>query len=507
MDKKYIYDAEKLITHAHSNSRWHKDIIAKTSLPNQIGIPTLPIFRNIQDGFKNLVSGLGGLQAKNTYTTYRTNFCISDQLLYSLFISHGLSYRVISAITEDATKNDIKIKNDIDSVLFNKWEDLDAIEKFSQADIYRRHFGGSIIYMDIDDGKNLEEPLNENNIKSIRKLQEYSRTDVFFTNVHFTEDFRSPNYGQPEYYTIIPKYTTPFNVHYTRVLEFKGRAVPSHLDNGYRYYWGQSEIEILWETFKKVGSAIENLDQLLYEMTISIYKIKGLADLIASKDWDTIKDIIDQTELAKSTIRSLLLDADGNEYSRDSLSFPGVKDVMEILFMLLTGESGVPFIRLFGKQAGGLNNDGEGELKGYYDKIKVWQKRKLRKSAQRLIDLINMSKEIGNKKIKDPLVQFNSPYQLSEKEELENKKIQSEIDDIYVNKIGSMDNREIRELRHENDYSYDMNVSELESYNENMIEETEEEKKQQQEYQQQLLQMQQQQEGNNKNKNIQVNNE
>lgn len=465
MDNKYIQDAELLIKDA--TSKKIKNVVAKTKLPTQVTTShILPSYVNlVVDGFKNLISGLGGSNAKNTHTTYRNNFCISDQLLYNLYESHGLSRKICEVIPKDATKNDIEIKGDNEGILFKKWKKLKAIEHVFQADSYRRFFGGSLIYMDIDDGKELFEPVNLNNIKSVRKLRTYARTDVFFTNANFIEDINSEIYGQPEYYTIIPKYTTPFNIHYSRVLEFKGLEVPSHLDNGYRYYWGQSIIELLWESLKKVGASLENLDQLLYEMTIAIYRIKGLADLICSKDWTTIKEIIDHTELSKSTIRAILLDAEGHDYKRDSLNFAGVKEVIEIMMTMLSAESYIPISRLFGKQLGGLNNEGTHEMKMYNDEVKEHQRNKITSQSQQLIDLINISKEIGNKKIKEPEACFNSPYQLTQKEELENKKIQMEIDNNYIN-TSVMSNEEVRELRCEGNYTFDMDVTELDSFQE-----------------------------------------
>ena len=45
-----------------------------------------------------------------------------------------------------------------------------------------------------------------------------------------------------------------------------------------------------------------------------------------------------------------------------------------------------------------------------------------------------------------------------------------------------MSNAEARELRHENDYTYNMNVSELESYEENLLLQTGEEETEEEEF-------------------------
>jgi len=455
----YQKDANLLIKHSQSSS--HRDIIPRTELPNSAKTKkdVLPFFTYIIDGWRNFISGMGGKNAKNMYTTYQSNYCISDYLLHSLFQNNGISRKISKSPADDATKNDIYIKGDIDNKLFDKWSMLDGISEFNLADFYRRHYGGSLIVMGINDSREIWEPLNTNTIRSIDWLKTYSRTDVYFTNIHFQEDVNSPNYGQPEFYTVVPKYTTPFNVHYTRVIQFKGFSVPTELDAGYKYYWGMSVIEPLWETLKKCGASLENLDQLLYELTIGIYKIKDLAKLMSEGRWDDIKKIIDSTDLSKSVIRSLLLDSEDN-YERDSLTFTGIKDVIEIIMTFLSGESEIPVSRLFGKQLGGLNNEGEAELRSYYDMVKAHQKNDLTKPTQKLINIINISKEFKGK-VKNPIVSYNSPWQLTEKEELENKKIQAEIDGIYIDKAVLSD-EEVRESRFANGYSYDTQLMENE---------------------------------------------
>jgi phage-related protein (TIGR01555 family) len=421
-------------------------------------LPILPTFTYFQDGFRNMISGLGGAHAKSSYTTYKAHYCITDSVLHALWLNNGLSRKIVNAPADDATKNNINIENDAEHDLLNKFTKLKGIKNINLADKYRKHYGGSLIVVGTGDN-NLWEPLNPNSIKSVDWLRTYSRTDVYFTNINFTEDLDSENYGQPEFYTIVPKYTTPFNVHYTRVLEFKGLPVPSELDNDYRYYWGMSVIEPLWETLKKNGASLDHLDQLLYEVTISIYKIKDLAKLMCEKKWDTIKEILNQTDLAKSTINSMIIDSE-DDYKRDTVNFSGIKDIFEILMMYLTGESEVPMIRLFGKQSGGLNNEGEAELRTYYDNVKAHQENDLTEPTQKLIDIINMSKEFNNK-IKDPIVSYNSPWQLTQKEELENRELQSKIDHQQI-EDNIITPEQVAENRIIEGYSYEMGIDRYE---------------------------------------------
>lgn len=452
----YIKDAGLLIKHARDKR--NKNIVPKTRLDN-IKIPILPSFRAIQDGWRNLISGLGGAHAKSSYTTYRSHYCLNDHILYALWQSNGMARKIINAVADDSVKNGMIIENDTENDLSNKFKRLNGLKNINLADKYRRHFGGSIILVGANDGQPLEEELNINNIKSIDWLKVYSRTDVFFTNIHFSEDINSKNYGQPEFYTIIPKYTTPFNVHYTRVCELKGLEVPAELDNDYRYYWGMSIIEPLWEIMKKNGASLDNVEQLLYEITVAIYKIKDLAKLICEKRWDDIKEVINTVDLSKSTINSIIQDSE-DDYKRDSITFAGIRDILEAFMLWLSGESEIPVARLFGKQLGGLNNEGKEETRVYYDMIKARQENDLFFITQKIIDYINISKEFNNK-VKDPLVTYNSPWQLTEKEELDNRKIQSEIDIAYIDK-GVTNAEEVRENRIVGGYSYEMGVEESE---------------------------------------------
>ncbi len=452
---KYIKDASLLVKTAKSSR--NKDIRQLTLNDSRNSI--LPTFRYLADGWRNLLAGLDGSTAKNKYTTYRTSFAITDSVLYALWTSNGMSRKIVNAVADDSTRNGISVENDSEHLLLNKFKKLGGLKNINEADKYRRHFGGAVIVMGIDDGGELWEEVRPNAIKEISWLKVYSRTDTFFTTINFTEDIKSENYGQPEFYTIIPKYTTPFNVHYTRVLEFKGLPVPTELDNDYRYYWGMSVVEPLWETLKKNGAALENIDQLLYELTIAIYKIKDLAKMICEKKWDDIKTIINTVDMSKSTIHAIIQDAE-DSFQRDSLNFGGVKDILEVFMSILSGESEVPVSRLYGKQLGGLNNEGQNETRIYYDMIQARQANDLEPITQILIDYISISKEFANK-VKDPIVSYNSPWQLTQKEELENRKTQSDIDhqqieDQMISPEQAAQNRLV------DGYSYEMAIESFE---------------------------------------------
>jgi phage-related protein (TIGR01555 family) len=406
------------------------------------------------DGWKNAVSGLGGIYDKSEYISFSGFPVIPDQTLADLWVGGGLGHRLVEIVTSDLLREWITISNDKEGEILNILDDLEAQKKFFDVINWKRLFGGGIIVMGISDGVNIEKPVNETKIKSIDYLKVFDKTEIQIMDDDFEDDPSKKNYGDLNFFTITPRSGRTFKIHTSRCLVFKGIPVPARLDSGNFYYWGCSILNPIWNEVKTLGVGFKSAGKILEEFIISNYKFEGLAEMIAEGNEDKLRARMTAIEMQKSMINAVMLDADGEDYSRDTAGVTGLAEVLDRLMMMVSGVTGIPVTRLFGRSPAGQNATGLSDLRNYYDMIRADQKLTYGKQLQRLVDYINIG--IGNK-YQNPTIIFNPLEQLSQKEIQECKEIQAKVDKIYL-EMGVLDSEEVRISRFENGYSFETSI-------------------------------------------------
>jgi phage-related protein (TIGR01555 family) len=430
-------------------------------------IKNLTPYRNA-DNWSNIMTGLHQAKDKTKYTTFSGYTVLDDGMLAELWVGDGLGSIIVRTPADDMTREWITITNDTDKVIDSVLDDLDAQQHINLVLKWVNLFGGGVTVLGINDGGQLEEPVNINQIKSVDWLRTYDRTECAITEFHFNMDKESKNFGELEYITIQPKYNAPYVVHIDRLLIWKGLPVPNRMETGNFYYWGMSKLQVVWNQLSNLGAGMDHIVTLLYEFVIGKYKIDGLSQIISENNKQQAETIMSIIEMAKSTINGVMLDSK-DDYSRDSANVAGLADILDRFMMMLSGVTGIPITKLFGRSAAGMNATGEGDERNYFNDIKSEQKSRMTKNLMKLVNYINIG--LGNK-VSDPAIEYNSLFQQTQKEELECKKLQMEIDVGYINS-GVLANDEVAESRFGGEgYSYD---TEIDMGNRELEEESEKE--------------------------------
>jgi hypothetical protein len=148
---------------------------------------------------------------------------------------------------------------------------------------------------------------------------------------------------------------------------------------------------------------------------------------------------------SKSVINAVVMDSE-DEMARDYSTVAGLPELIDRSMLGLSGTTGIPVTRLFGRSPAGLNATGENDLRNYYDLVEATQKNRLAPPIRRTVDLICAWK--GIKKV--PEFTFNSLYQLSEEEkskiaktDMETRQIEATMNNTYVS-MGALDADEVR---------------------------------------------------------------
>ena len=187
------------------------------------------------------------------------------------------------------------------------------------------------------------------------------------------------------------------------------------------------------------------------ELGVGKYKIKDLAQLLSSEDGAaSIKRRVELMDLVKSTFRSMYLDNE-EEFVRDQISFQGVPEILHILFMLISADTGYPMTRLFGMSPAGMNATGESDMNNYYDMVRSLQVSELQPVLLRLVRIISQWKGI-----EEPYIEFRPLETMNEKEKADlekqkadREKVEADTYKAYID-AGVLEPYEVRFLKYGN---------------------------------------------------------
>ena len=408
------------------------------------------------DSWTNMLVGLGGRADKSGQTAHGGVDITDDYTLTGLYMNEGLGGRIVDVIADDMTREWLDFDEDApekDVKTMNEEIDrLDVEEKLNEALRWQRLYGGAMIIVGAMDGQKPDKPLRENKIKRIEYLRVVDRTDIDITGSVFDVEPMSPTFGQVKVYkvnTYVNGQYIPLMIHASRCIILKNDPYPSsvrsYIDNNHRY-WGMSSLQKVFESLRDLGGVNQSIVSLMYEFVVGKFKVAHLAEIMSQPGGES--GIIRRMEImnmSKSVLNAILIDSE-EEYARDNANLAGVPEIIDRFMLMVTGATGIPVTRLFGRSPGGLNATGENDLRNYYDLIEAAQRNKLKGPLTRLFKLIGISN--GIKEV--PAFEFNSLYQMTELEyaELDQRKASTEQTKVnsfltLVN-MGALDADEVR---------------------------------------------------------------
>ena len=156
--------------------------------------------------------------------------------------------------------------------------------------------------------------------------------------------------------------------------------------------FGDSVYQRAWPVLRDFGGAWDSTGTILTDFASGVIKMKGLAELLATSGEDgasTVQQRLRVLNMSKSTINAALVDADLEDYSRQSTPVSGLAELLrEYLPRLSSACGGIPITRLFGMSPGGLNSTGEHDLKQWDDRVKALQEKKVIPLLEQITRLI-----------------------------------------------------------------------------------------------------------------------
>lgn len=406
------------------------------------------------DSWINFLTKLNveGLDKKTGAKIYEKELKVEE--LEALYQADDLAARIVDRPVEDMTREgfDVSFENDdsdaIESFFWEEWKRLRLDEYVERGLKWARIYGGAGLIL-FDEITSSQEELN---ISSLQKIKFFFLADKFTLNpVNLLEDISDQNFGKPEFFEMNKK--SAIKIHYSRVVRFEGVELPFRIALK-RSGWGDSIFCRLYDVLRNYQTGHSNIGTIIQDFTQTIWKMADLQDIVAQKGQEALLARLQMAQRMGSSINALVIRSD-EEMERNTTSVAGIKDLMGILDSRLVAATDIPHTILLGESPSGLGASGESEKRDWYDHVKNKQESVLRPILNRLIDLI-MSQKTGITKGVVPKYEltFKSLWQMDQKTELETRKLQAEIDQIYLAN-GVLDPDEVKSSRFGSEYSYE----------------------------------------------------
>lgn len=383
------------------------------------------------DGYVNMLNKYGTARDSSSHYVFQADAYAMDSQLTELYEGNGLFTKIIDRPAEEAVKRgfDLGIKDqDVLTYLSDKLDDLDWEQNASQALKWTRLYGGALMVMIINDGRNIWEPVDWKSVKGIEELRVYERPlvnpdyhSIYRTVSNDPGRVSKAKFGMPQYYQVSSIYGT-FRVHESRCLVFRNGVLPENSLNTQYRFWGIPEFyrikKNLQETYTAHGNGVKLLDRCVQ----AIYKMRNLSNLLLTEGGeDQVLKRLNAIDMARGILNTMIIDADGEDYDFKQMSMSGVRDIIDSTCTMLSAVTDIPQTILFGRSPAGMNSTGEGDTENYYNMVEGLQKLNLKANGRTLLDLIFTEGVVTGRLQQKPEYKtgFEKLWSLSEKEQAE----------------------------------------------------------------------------------------
>jgi phage-related protein (TIGR01555 family) len=349
-----------------------------------------------------------------------------------------------------------------------------------QALCFERCYGGAVVYVAAQDGRQPWEPLDETAIETITHLTAFAGgidgEAVGYS--WYPRLLADAKYGVPRLYQLrnigtpvvdlpapgeVIKWPTGaasvtagdllHYVHESRLLVFGG-PLTSRRARTANYGWGDSVFIRVDEVLSQYGQSWGAVAHLLTDWAQGVLKIPGLMQMIAEKQESLIQDRAVTLDMSRSIARVMLLDGGqggvgGEEFKREVTPLSGLDGVLVQLAVRVAASADMPVTILMGQSPAGLNATGDSDHRTFNDTCAGMQERGLTPAVERLTRLQLLAKD-GPTQGREPerwTIEMRPLWQMTEAEKATIRKTIADRDAIEIDR-GIVTPEEVAISRH-----------------------------------------------------------
>lgn len=324
------------------------------------------------------LSSYGTIAYSNNYSLITLNRII----LTYLYCNNGIFQTAIQLPVQDAIRNGIEIESgemDAENIeVVTSWlQDVGIWETILNTFTWSRLFGGGGVV--INSNQDPEQPLNMRGLQnSPIAFYDVDRWELTANNRFRGGDIESVD--NVEYFTWNGQ-----KIHSSRVIPITGKRAPSYVRKSLQN-WGMSEGERMIRDLNLYLKNGDVLYEILDEAKVDVYKIKGLANKLATAGGTTkIQNRVMAANQIKNYVNALVMDIE-EEFEQKNMSFTGLAEVMRENRIGIASALRMPMTKLFGLSASGFNT-GESDLENYNAMVESEVRFKMQGPLRELIDI------------------------------------------------------------------------------------------------------------------------
>ncbi len=395
------------------------------------------IRRITTDGWINVLTGLGVTLRDKRMSAAASHEPLSQMEVEELYAADDVAATVVDSLPEDAVREWLTVSSDEEGLTHKLDVALDRLalaSRLEQAWKWARLYGGSALLLNVDDSKDLAQPLDPDAVRELKSLTVLSRHELQPGDIEL--DITSPMYGRPITRRLAPRRADTKAlgqvIHYTRLLTFDGVDLPmqKYISNN---YWGDSVLTRAVNAIRNYNVSNDAVATILQEFNQGVFKIKNLADMLLAGQDTAVQQRLEAINMARSICRSVVIDQD-EEFTNVGAAVTGIPDVLDRVAQRLVTASHMPATKLLGKSPSGLGATGESEKIDWNNFVSNQQELMLRPKVQLVIDLVLRSRKgpTAGRPPKSWSFEFRPLVQLDEKQQAEARQVQAEVDKIYI---------------------------------------------------------------------------
>ncbi len=386
------------------------------------------------DSLVNFASGLGiSGKDKRADSRFEDTQAIDWIEYEALYRDDWIAGKIVDILSDDMTRkwrsfSDSSLTPAEITKLRAAEKRLKLKQKTNLSKKWSRLYGGCLMLLNVNDGKDPSEPLEIDTLKPgcFVNIVLFDRRHAQPHRINLTDPFKE-NFREPETYRLA---NTSKDIHYTRIIRFDGTALPLAATQR-NHHWGDSIFKRIRNALVNANIAADSTANLLLDSNVDVVKVKGLMNMLLSDA--TTKQLTDRFVVGKylkSNFNFTLADMDNEDITKLTNTFTGIPEVLEKFMTILSAASDIPATRLFGKAPEGMNATGESDLVNYYDSVSSKQEFELAPALDIIDQIIAKSEGIDPDKIE---YTFNPLWQLSDEAKATVKLTHAQADDIYFN--------------------------------------------------------------------------
>ena len=354
---------------------------------------------SVQDAFSNPLFRLGyGSQSPLEATEYPlTRMTDNYALLNSLYRDNWVVQNVVGIIPDDMTKKWFAPAGAVGPEHLKELERVQRVtalrERVNEGLRWGRLYGGAagLIMIRGQEGM-LGQPLELESIYpgTFQGLYILDRWQGVVPGMELVFEGGEP---VPAYYSITDASgNTVAKVHHSRLVRFTGRDLP-FLERVAELYWGESEVEALYNDVVKHDNVAANMAALTFRANVDTMEVQNLDQLFSVTSGEQQRrfwNVMQAQSVMKSNFGMQLVNR-GDQIKNTQYTFTGLQEVYDSMCLDLSGASRIPVTKLFGRSPAGMNATGESDLRNYYDYVDTLREAKLRPILEKLLPVLAMS--------------------------------------------------------------------------------------------------------------------